>query len=479
MPNYEAVLEREGARSAHCFLGEKRVFAEPLVVIPEAPGFAAALSGSSSGSGQDALTRGSAAAAAGGAAGGGSSAANASSAEAEALLRAPALRADYYVYRNGPLGTTNASLGLQLHPEGRLRSPWRLAAGAGVQRLIMWGDSTVKRTFTNLVALARLPCNMPGGWKPRLHLEEWHEPWWVGWAAWSGLGVGRWLTGHACLPASLPGPGCSKPPRCCAPPACPVRPCRRCTPVPSGQADPPLEAALGGCTGGTPWAAVPLAVNYAPQVGEFFYHVDIVNMSAPFRHNGTYAAQLGLPPPPRRFAVVYADGWGLRPLDEIRRDAAAWGPGDAVVFNLGAHAGGPSFCCCFFALCCCCTMLRTLHATCAATNRACPSGTPGFEPTPPAVRMLAFVAWRGYVDELAGILAASSAPVVWRSTMPIAEHAYRTADGSTFFAAGHFQVGPCWRLPHQRRSKQALPASASCRLLPTPPLHGYCFHPAL
>ena len=70
-----------------------------------------------------------------------------------ALLLAPVLRADHYVFRNGPLATPDASLGLQLHPQGMLRKPWRLAAGQERSRLILWGDSTIKRRVGHTACL--------------------------------------------------------------------------------------------------------------------------------------------------------------------------------------------------------------------------------------------------------------------------------------------------------------------------------------
>lgn len=122
-------------------------------------------------------------------------------------LRGPVLRSDEYVFR-GPGG-------LEFCP-GCLPSPWHLAAAGRQQqlkeqRLLMWGDSTIKRTFQNLLALARAPCNMTA-WPRGTHLERWADP-------------------------------------------------AACKPVPSGQADPAQEAALKGCTAGAEWATVPLGVN--------------------------------------------------------------------------------------------------------------------------------------------------------------------------------------------------------------------------
>lgn len=73
----------------------------------------------------------------------------------------------------------------------------------------------------------------------------------------------------------------------------------------------------------------------------------------------------------------------------------------------------------------------------------CPCVAPLLDanPCPPlAVRLLPYNEWKHYVDQVAAALASCPATVVWRGTMPIAEHAYRRRDGSAYFSAGHFQV---------------------------------------
>ena len=167
---YEKALEHSGAE-AHCYEGQKRVFDASPVAIPAGTDFSP-IPAAAGGDGQDP-----------GGASAMPAAAAAASHAAEGLLErlpAPVLRADHYVYRAGPLATGDSLQGLQLHTQGMLRAPWRLLAGApagaGPQRLLFWGDSTIKRTFMLLVALARYPCTFKAGvWRHRLHLEDWNK----------------------------------------------------------------------------------------------------------------------------------------------------------------------------------------------------------------------------------------------------------------------------------------------------------------
>lgn len=102
-------------------------------------------------------------------------------------------------------------------------------------------------------------------------------------------------------------------------------------------------------------------------------------------------------------------------------------------------------------------------------------------PLPIIVRTASFAAWRAFVDELAPLLSNATqhgAPVVWRTTMPILEHAYRNAAGSTYFVQGHFQARaacipaaavlstrgwPC-RMQQPCRAQQPRPAPLRSRL---------------
>ena len=78
---------------------------------------------------------------------------------------------------------------------------------------------------------------------------------------------------------------------------------------------------------------------------------------------------------------------------------------------------------------------------CSAAQATLPCPAPASSP-PRAVRMLSFDAWRRYIDQLAPLLANATqrAPVVWRTTIPIREDAFRDRNGTTYFSAGHFQA---------------------------------------
>ena len=121
------------------------------------------------------------------------------------------------------------------------------------------------------------------------------------------------------------------------------------------------------------------------------YFGDLAN----WQYNASFAAAAGLAAPPKQFSVVYVDGWGVHPIEEVTKTLAPLTADDVVISNVGAHA----------------------------------------------VRQLPWPEWRQYIDRLAAVLQASPAAVVWRTTMPISEHLLRKFDGSTFWPEAHFQVG--------------------------------------
>ena len=127
---------------------------------------------------------------------------------------------------------------------------------------------------------------------------------------------------------------------------------------------------------------------------------------------------------PRQFSVVYMDGWGAIPLEQVARDLDNLGPGDVLLMNVGAHA----------------------------------------------VRLMTFEEWMEYTTRLAGLLANSSAAVVWRTTMPVADHLYRNAEGTTFFSDGHFQVS-AWT-SGAWRGRQAQEAGFGAQLQEAAVQHG-------
>ena len=185
------MLRPDGNVTAHCYQGHK-LANFTSVVLPDTPAGPADLPPAD---GQQGVQLTSAAAAA----------ADAPTAAAAPATLAPALRADTYVYREGA--------DIRMRPYRPLPT-WRLAAApATPQRLILHGDSTIKRTFMNLLALARFPCNM-SVWQPRLHLEQWRIP-------------------------------------------------LHCVPKPSGEADPLLEGLLKGCSAGAELATVPMGITPA------------------------------------------------------------------------------------------------------------------------------------------------------------------------------------------------------------------------
>ncbi|KAL4427653.1 hypothetical protein ABPG75_001742 [Micractinium tetrahymenae] len=161
-----------------------------------------------------------------------------------------------------------------------------------------------------------------------------------------------------------------------------------CTPAAPGQADPELEEALAGCTAGAPFTSVPIG-STDNGVNQYWNNSILFDMEN-FQYNDTFARlALGGSAPPKQFTFIYFVGYGCIPPDHVAKQLRQMNEtGDAVVLNLGPHC----------------------------------------------LSRISFAEWRRNMDELAPMLGAMRSKVVWRTSFPMREDAWRTGlpDTSTF-----------------------------------------------
>lgn len=159
------------------------------------------------------------------------------------------------------------------------------------ERLLFFGDSTVRNSWLMMMFQARRPC------KPSFEPRELFEPFVV----------------RLCPPASM------------------------------SEVDPDMDNILKRCTGGLPWSTVPVGANN----GDVSRHVQLpMGKSMLFdmknwTYNDTYARSHvpSVPLPlPREFSFVYLDGKGNWEADDLW----SWSfkgqvkPNDIIVINLGS-----------------------------------------------------------------------------------------------------------------------------------------------
>eukprot|EP00887_Chlorella_sp_A99_P007583 scaffold28.g7583.t1 len=163
---------------------------------------------------------------------------------------------------------------------------------------------------------------------------------------------------------------------------------RTCLPAPHAEADPELHAAWQGCTRGAPWSDVQMGVVEKEYLGHFNYIEGLVlvnTSSGEALLNGTtpVAKQPSL-------SIILLNGYGCKSPGELAAAAQDWRATDVVIVNTGPW--------CF--------------------------------------RQISFEQWRRVMDGWVGVLKRTQAAVVWRSSVPVRDHARAHF---TWFARSTFQ----------------------------------------